>query len=340
MNVRMTLVAVSVWLLSGGNTWAAPFTSLYAFGDSLSDAGASPSAVTSLYKILGNNCDPTHLCPPYFDGRISNGPVASEQLASTLFPASVTSTNFRSYAVAGAGSGDKNSGFDIGGTIPLPGMKQELDRYLGDSSGAADPGALYFLWGGGNDYLTKDSPVAAAQNIGGYVSTLAAAGARHFLVPNLPDLSLNPFIAGEGDAVRAEARAFSIVFNNELATQLNNVSSSFPAADIFRFDTYSFLNEIVSDPAAFGFVNPQDVCLSSLFIPCGNPDAHLYWDDFHPTTRAHSIIGSEFAAAVPEPEVGVMLVMGLVIVSIASSRRKRLPCDRGGRGRGTNAIGI
>ncbi len=71
-------------------------------------------------------------------------------------------------------------------------MKQELDMYLRDSAGAADPGALYFVWGGGNDYLTKDSPVEAAQNIGGYVSTLAAAGARHFLVPNLPDLTLTP----------------------------------------------------------------------------------------------------------------------------------------------------
>jgi phospholipase/lecithinase/hemolysin len=340
MSVRMTVVAVSVWLLSGGNTWAAPFTSLYSFGDSLSDAGDSPSAVTSLYKILGNNCDPTHLCPPYFDGRISNGPVASEQLASTLFSGSVTSTNFRSYAVAGAGSGDQNSGFDIGGTLPLPGMKQELDMYLRDSAGAADPGALYFVWGGGNDYLTKDSPVEAAQNIGGYVSTLAAAGARHFLVPNLPDLSLNPFIAGEGDAVRAEARAFSVVFNNELATQLDNVNSHFPAADIFQFDTYSFLNGIVSDPAAYGFVNPQDACLSMGFIPCGNPDAHLYWDDFHPTARAHSIIGSEFAAAVPEPEIGAMLVIGLTVVGFAARQRRKAEQERIGKRGASRAGGV
>ena len=152
MKVRMTLVAVSALLLSGlfsgVNASAAPFTSLYAFGDSLSDSGASPSAVTSLYKILGNNCDPTHLCPPYFDGRISNGPVASERLAEALFPAGVTSTNFRSYAVAGAGSGDQNSGFNLGGMIELPGMKQEFDLYKSDSSGVADPNALYFIWGG------------------------------------------------------------------------------------------------------------------------------------------------------------------------------------------------
>lgn len=331
MKVRMTLVAVSALLLSGGNAWAAPFTGLYAFGDSLSDAGDSPSAVMSLYKTIGNMCDPTHFCPPYFDGRISNGPVASEQLANALFPGAVTSTNFRSYAVAGAGSGDQNSGFDIGGVLKLPGMKQELDTYMTDSKGVADPNALYFIWGGGNDYLTKDSPVTAAQNIGGYVSALATAGAQHFLIPNLPDLSLNPFIAGEGDAIRAEARAFSIVFNTELATQLNNVSSSFPTADIFQFDTYSFLNTIVSDPAAFGFVNPQDECLNSVLIACGNPDAHIYWDDFHPTTRAHGLLGAQFAVSVPEPEVAAMLMMGLAIVGFAARTRGRSERDSVGK---------
>jgi phospholipase/lecithinase/hemolysin len=173
--------------------------------------------------------------------------------------------------------------------------------------------------------------VAAAQNIGGYVSELAAAGARHFLVPNLPDLSLNPFISGESAATQAEARGFSIVFNTELATQLNNIDSNFPAADIFRFDTYSFFNNVVSDPAAYGFVNPQDECLNSVFIPCGNPDAHLYWDDFHPTTRAHGILASEFAAAVPEPEVAAMLIMGLAIVGFSARARRKF--EHGSLGR-------
>jgi phospholipase/lecithinase/hemolysin len=324
MKIQMALVAVLAFVLSSVNAFAAPFTGLYAFGDSLSDAGDSPSAVTSLYKILGNNCEPFHFCPPYDDGRISNGPVASEQLAGILFPAGVTSTNFRSYAVAGAGTGEKNGGFNPAGVIELPGMKQELDMYMRDSSGKADPNALYFIWGGANDYLTGDSPVAGAQNIGSYIGSLAAAGARNFLVPNLPDLSLTPAIAGADDAVQAGARAFSVVFNNELARQLDTVDSGFPDADIFRFDTFAFLSSVVANPAAYGFVNPQDECLSSLSISCGNPDAHLYWDDFHPTSRAHGILASEFAAAVPEPEITAMLLIGLTFVGIAARRGRKV----------------
>jgi phospholipase/lecithinase/hemolysin len=158
------------------------------------------------------------------------------------------------------------------------------------------------------------------------VRSLAAAGAQHFLVPNLPDLSLTPAIAGESDAVQAEARGFSIVFNNELAAQLNTISSSAPDADIFRFDTFAFLSGVVANPAAYGFVNPQDECLS-LTGPCGNPDAHLYWDDFHPTSRAHGILASEFAAAVPEPEIAAMLLMGLATVGFAARVRRRFQHD-------------
>ncbi|HEU4855203.1 MAG TPA: SGNH/GDSL hydrolase family protein, partial [Nitrosospira sp.] len=191
IRITITFAALSVLLLTGGNVWAAPaFSSLHTFGDSLSDAGDNPSAVMSIYKILNNICDPSHPCPPYEGGRLSNGPVASEYLAESLFPGGVTTSNFRSYAVGGATSGIGNTG-DIGGsatntgTFGLPGMRQELDRFISDSGGSADPNGLYLVWGGGGDYLTHDSPVAAAQNIAGYVNTLAAAGARHILVPNL-----------------------------------------------------------------------------------------------------------------------------------------------------------
>ena len=180
MNVRMTLVAVSVWLLSGGNTWAAPFTGLYAFGDSLSDAGDSPSAVTSLYKILGNNCDPFHFCPPYFDGRISNGPVASEQLASNSFSRRSHEHEFPQLCGSRGGQRGQNGGFESGGAIELPGMKQELEMYIRDSSGKADPNALYFIWGGANDYLTSDSPGCRSAKYRGICKRARCSGCSAF----------------------------------------------------------------------------------------------------------------------------------------------------------------
>jgi phospholipase/lecithinase/hemolysin len=319
MKIKNTFVAFSALLLMSGNVWAAPsFSTLYTFGDSLSDAGSSDSAIMSLYKSLGNICDPGHPCPPYFDGRFSNGPVASEQLAAQLFPGGVTPLNFRSYAVAGANTGDSNSGSDLGGLLKLPGMKQEVDNYLSDSNGKADPNALYFLWGGANDYLSGDSPTGAAQNIGGYVSELAGAGAKHILVPNLPDLSLTPF--GQDHAM--DAHAYTTAFNSALAAQLGIADSQFPGTDIFRFDSFSFVNGVVQNGAKYGFTDVQDPCLT-LLIPCGNQDQQLFWDTFHPTTRADGIIASAFAMAVPEPEMISMFIAGLVVLGFAARASRR-----------------
>lgn len=326
-------------LLTGGSVSAAPFSSLYTFGDSLSDVGSSPSAEMSIYKILADNCDPSHPCPPYFEGRISDGPVATEYLADSLFPGGVTSTNFHSYAVGGATTGIGNVGdggtatepgdllpIPVPGIFPLPGMKGELEQYMEDSAGQADPNALYFVWGGGDDYLTNDSPVMAARNISGYVGELATAGAKHILVPNLGDLGHTPFVRAQGDAAQAQAEAFTLSFNEELANQLGTVSAQFPTAGIFQFDTYSFLNGVIADPLSYGFTDVQNSCLA---LSCEDPGSFLYWDDFHPTTYAHSVIASGFASAVPEPGILAMFIGGLFVLGIAGARRRELaqPCN-------------
>lgn len=84
--IRILLIALLIFFSVVGSTWSMPFSSMYVFGDSLSDGGSSPSAVLSIYKLLGGNCDPSHPCPPYFEGRYSNGVVAAEYLAQQILP--------------------------------------------------------------------------------------------------------------------------------------------------------------------------------------------------------------------------------------------------------------
>jgi GDSL-like Lipase/Acylhydrolase len=125
-------------------------------------------------------------------------------------------------------------------------MFQELALYVSLSGGVADPNALYFVWGGANDLLTRDSPVAGAQNIAGYVAELAMDGATHFLVPNLPNLGLTPFVQSLGPAGVAAAQGFSLAFNATLAAQLDSLRQQFPNRDITEFDIYS--SSIMSSP--------------------------------------------------------------------------------------------
>ncbi|SFW16285.1 PEP-CTERM protein-sorting domain-containing protein [Nitrosovibrio sp. Nv17] len=339
MNMKSSIWILGIMLLAAGSAGATPFSHLYVFGDSLSDAGEHPSAVMSLYKILANNCDPAHRCGAglYYDGRISNGPVAAEYLADSLFPGNAAPPAYLSYAVAGATSGIGNYGdggsatergdklpIPVPGIFPLPGMRGEVDKYkddIGSTGGQADPEALFFLWGGSNDYLTGSSPVEAARNIAGYASELADAGARRFFIPNLVDLSKTPYVSVLTDEQRMQAQAFSLAFNNELDIQLNGLETQFPDASIIQFDTYALLNSVIADPAQFGFADVSNPCLTS--GPCADPDSFLFWDGFHPTTRGHAILAAAFASAVPEPEAAIMFVTGLLLLGSVSSRSRR-----------------
>ncbi|MGV2388734.1 MAG UNVERIFIED_CONTAM: hypothetical protein LVR29_11955 [Microcystis novacekii LVE1205-3] len=52
-----------------------------------------------------------------------------------------------------------------------------------------DSDALYIVFGGANDYL-GNQPINVSDsvdNIGDYIIDLTNAGARNFLIPNLPD---------------------------------------------------------------------------------------------------------------------------------------------------------
>ena len=107
------------------------------FGDSLSDTG-------NLYRATGNLIPP----PPYFNGRLSNGPLWVEYLAPKLNLTYTPQTNF---AFAGATTGTLNT------TLPIfPGLQQEVNQFTALNP-VADPAALYIVWSGANDYLV-DTP--------------------------------------------------------------------------------------------------------------------------------------------------------------------------------------
>jgi GDSL-like Lipase/Acylhydrolase len=93
------------------------FDQLVIFGDSLSDTG-------NLSRALGGLFPP----PPYFNGRLSNGPLWLEYLAPEL-----GISNVANFAFAGSTTGRSNiasiiAGQDLG---PLPGVLDQIDLFAG-----------------------------------------------------------------------------------------------------------------------------------------------------------------------------------------------------------------
>ena len=298
---------------------AEPFTTIIAFGDSLTDSGNAFRATSS---VPGQAVP---VSPPYFGGRFSNGLMWVEHLANALglqiIPSLDGGTNF---AVGGATTGqDLHRIFehDFGGLIPS--LRTQVATYrltLADPT-LTDPthmkqapaDALYIVWGGANDLrnvvqqgtagATPESIASAAvDNISAVIRELQSAGAIYFLVPNLPDLGRTPQFAHRPEDMQL-ATALSTAFNNALESTLQDLERTFPV-DIARLDIATHFQEIIANPQNFGVANVTDACLSGdISAPgtvCANPDSYIFWDAIgHPTAVAQALVANFAFMALP-----------------------------------------
>jgi phospholipase/lecithinase/hemolysin len=149
------------------------------------------------------------------------------------------------------------------------------------------------------------------------VAYLASLGAQHFLVPNMPDLGKTPEFPGNSDL-----SDLSAAFNDYLKLGLTDLDTLLTSAEIVQFDTYRFFNDAIANPGKFGFTNTTGKCVDNISNGLCNPDDNtwLFWDGVHPTTYAHSILGAEFRAAVPEPESILLLAIGLLGIFVTRRR--------------------
>lgn len=286
------------------------YSSLYVFGDSLSDTG-------NIYAWYGGLLPR----PPYYEGRFSNGPIWIDGVAAALglevIPSYTGGTN---YAWGGARTGPAN-----GDPTPPLSLLDQTATYLADADGIADPDALYVVWGGGNDVLDEDSALAPA-NIGAIITSLAAAGATSFLVPNLPNLGLVPQSLEDGTSPYKEQ--LSLEFNAELEMILAELSQTLPV-NIITLDVFGLMNEILADPGAWGFTNWTEGCYqgpTGIGGPgdvCADPDAYVFWDDIHPTAHAHAILADAALAALAPVPLPAALPLFAAALGVLALRRVR-----------------
>ena len=318
------------------NVSALPFNQFIVFGDSLSDTGNVLNRTFGLYP------EP----PNYTKGRFTDGPdttpmstsplggVWHEQLAGFLgLPAATPySSGGSNYAFGGATTGAGNENFGV-----TDNMYMQVQDYL--SAHSTSSNALYTFWGGANDLLNaatasgaSPQSVASAEKVAIFfleieMGALFNAGARQFMWLDLPPLQATP-----------EARSLSPDIVNALATASSTFRADWLAvipqfrsagATITGVDVYSAFYLALNYPSALGLTNVTDSSQGT----SANPDQYLFWDNLHPTTRGHTLVGfyayqaltsgsqagadfssADFFAAssVPESSSALLICLGLV----------------------------
>jgi len=174
------------------------------------------------------------------------------------------------------------------------------------------------------------------------IRKLVKAGAKTLLVPNMPNIGSLPAYNGtqctgtaatnfvctpeQRKALQLKAKigtALSVQHNAALNAKLGKLAKNL-GVNIFVVDFATAVDTVRANPARFGFTNTDDACVQKRKKPpsgwtvgttgvippaslvpgqvCGNPNEHLFWDQFHPTSAAHQILAEYAADTLLAPE--------------------------------------
>lgn len=337
---RVALAALGAALVP---SVAVGYSQLIVFGDSLSDAGQFPDPQA---LVLGeietlrftNRLGPSYL-PPSPHGEVSTQRLATALGVGPLYPSTslvrdqLGLADGTDYATGGYTTAQVLASItrEDGSVVDTGLISRTRDGYLVEF-GAADPEALYYLNGGGNDFLDglvtdPASATASGATLAAGAEALIAAGARTLMVANLPDVGKTP--AGLASGQREPFSALSAVYNRALGTRLAAYDGK---VDIVRLDVGALFDEVVAAPADFGLaedVVQTDVCFSdpacdvtAYGLAAGNPDpSRLLFDDtVHPTTAGQQIL-ADYARALVEAPQRLALAGGLGLGALEAQQQ-------------------
>jgi outer membrane lipase/esterase len=271
-------------------------TRLVVLGDGLSDSGR--------FGPLTHDAYPPS--PPFHGGRWTNGPTWVETLASHLGWALDPADNL---AQGGATTGCLNINEPLRATLQL-GPDAPIRGVLAQAEALAerrnlDAAALSVIWAGGHDIGASfdcghpdpftDPP---SDNIATAVRTLAAAGARRFLLPTMPDAGSTPAYVGTERAATATAICAGL---NEGIRHLADALPAQLGIEVVIFDAAAVFAAIAGDPAAYGIRHVTEAYL---------PDDQIDFTD--PLRARHGI---------PNDRIGVDADEFMWFWSLAAGRR-------------------
>jgi thermolabile hemolysin len=251
------------------------------FGDSLSDNGNS--------FALDATRPPS---PPYYPGRWTNGPNWVDyfsyfsQVNQHFLPITAFIPNHgTNFAVAGSSSAL---------------LAGQIGSYLGSTGGRASASNLFVVWIGANDFAQGIEAKITVSDIELGIVALWRAGARNFMVINLPNIALTPTVKAQGTQIAAQQFIYTV--NAALQAQLPYYALVLRAT-VLLVDLNTPFTQLVNTGTwtvqGLGTVKFTDTTHFALnpLPTIEDPNQYVFWDGFHPTTRVHCLAGWYFFQA-------------------------------------------
>ncbi|EEF47344.1 GDSL esterase/lipase At2g31550 [Ricinus communis] len=314
------------------------FSALFCFGDSILDTGNNnyiKALFKSDYRPYGQdfpNGIPT--------GRFSNGRLIPDMLASVLeikdtLPPFLQPNLSNEDLITGVNFASAGSGFDaktnaLTNAISFSRQIDLFKDYVARLKGVVGEekamqiinDAVIVVTGATDDYVFNifDFPTRRFEftprqygdfllnNLQNITKELYSLGLRAMLVLGLPPVGFLPFQTSirlaNPFALRyslEEQNEISADYNQKLIGTLSQLQQTLPGSKIVYTDVYEIIEDMVTSPQKYGFVETKDVCCGSGLLeqnpscdpftpPCQQPSKFLFWDRIHPTLAAYHYI--------------------------------------------------
>ncbi|OGT64014.1 MAG: hypothetical protein A3J38_07015 [Gammaproteobacteria bacterium RIFCSPHIGHO2_12_FULL_45_9] len=166
---------------------------------------------------------------------------------------------------------------------------------------------LVLEWSGANDLITVNAKASfreverAIQARVLNVNKLIAQGYRHFILFNLPDLSLTPRYQHGTEKARDITHRCCLYFNQLLDQACQQLKMQNANCTIRVFDINSSFTDMFNHPLKY-HLEPEKIrqpyTTSPDFVLNANgtspASGYIFWDDVHPTADIHAILADKF----------------------------------------------